>query len=270
MNQGPIVQAVFTQEGRELFADITRNNVGRQLAIFLDGDLKSAPNIIEPILGGTAQITGNFTLEEAKELVRNLNIGALPVPISLASTETIGASLGSAVLEKGVFAFLIGLSLVFFFMLLWYRALGFIANIALTLYGIIMLSLFMYIPVTLTAAGIAGFILSIGMAVDANVLIFERLKEVLKKEESDFTLAIKKAFSEAWPAIRDGNGTSLISALVLFWLGTGMVQGFALVFGIGVVVSMISAILITRIFLLASASLYRKVPFLFKSGFLDK
>jgi preprotein translocase subunit SecD len=264
----PIVALTFTAEGRELFATITREHVGEQLAIFLDGDLKNDPVIREPILGGTAQISGGFTIEEAKELVRNLNIGALPVPITLLSTQTVGATLGEEVLEKGVVAVLIGLCAVFVFMIVWYRTLGIVASVALTLYVVSMLTLFQYIPVTITAAGIAGFLLSIGMAVDANVLIFERLKEAVSGNEGVVdTKTAKEAFARAWPPIRDGNLTSIISAVVLFWVGTGMVQGFALVFGIGVLLSMATALLVSRVLLLALLPLLARFPMLARSGF---
>jgi preprotein translocase subunit SecD len=247
----PIIGVTFTNEGKELFATITREHVGRQLAIFLDGELKSDPVINEPILGGEAIISGGgsgFDPEEARDLVRDLNIGALPVPITLASTQTVGASLGTEILEKGVYAGMIGLGLVIIFMALWYRVPGISAGLALISYVVLMLGVFMYIGVTITAAGIAGFLLSIGMAVDANVLIFERLREGLR-EGKGYVEAIDEAFFRAWPPIRDGNFTSLISAVVLFWLGTGLVQGFALVFGVGILVSMFSALVLTRLFL---------------------
>lgn len=257
----PLVMVDFNAEGKELFAEITRNNVGRQLAIFLDGDLKSEPVIREAITGGTAVISGNFTAEEAKELVRNLNIGALPVPIELASTQTVGATLGKDILDKGVQAGLIGLGLVLTFMLLWYRVPGLVAGLALLVYVTLMLGIFMYIPVTITAAGIAGFLLSIGMAVDANVLIFERFKEELKNGAS-YEDAVVTGFKRAWAPIRDGNFTSLISAIILFWFGTGMVQGFALVFGLGILASMLTAVTVTRTFLVALSGVADKSPIL--------
>lgn len=250
LSNEPLVSVRFTKEGAELFAEITRNNVNRQLGIFLDGELLSAPNINEPITGGTAIISGGFSAEEAKELAQNLNFGALPVPIELQSTQSIGASLGAEVLDKGVKAGLFGFGLVMLFMLLWYRLPGLVAGIALLSYVTIMLALFQFIPVTLTAAGLAGFVLSLGMAVDANVLVFERMKEEFKNGASSRNAA-SVGFSRAWSAIRDGNVTSLLSAIVLFWLGTSMVKGFALVFGIGVIVSMLSALVITRTLLMA-------------------
>jgi protein-export membrane protein SecD len=246
----PLVSVRFTTEGAELFADITRRNVGEQLGIFLDGELLSAPVINEPITGGTAIISGNFTVDEARDLAQNLSFGALPVPIELQSTQTVGASLGAGILEKGIDAALFGISLVFLFMVLWYRVPGLIAGFALGSYVVLMLALFQLIPVTLTAAGLAGFILSLGMAVDANVLVFERMKEEYRGGQSSRASA-HTGFARAWSAIRDGNITSLLSAIILFWFGTSIVKGFALVFGVGVVVSMFTAIVVTRTLLLA-------------------
>jgi protein-export membrane protein SecD len=261
----PLVLVDFNDEGKALFASITRENVGRQLAIFLDNDLKSSPVIREPIIGGTAVISGSFTAEEGRELVRNLNIGALPVPIELASTQTVGATLGAEILDKGLRAGMIGLGLVLVFMLGWYRLLGFVAAIALTVYVILMLGIFMYVPVTITAAGIAGFLLSIGMAVDANVLIFERIKEELRRG-APYEEAVQEGFRRAWAPIRDGNFTSLISAVILFWFGTSIVQGFALVFGLGILASMFTAVTITRTFLLALSGVGDAFPVLLRSG----
>jgi protein-export membrane protein SecD len=246
----PLVAVKFTDEGAKLFADITKAHTGEQLGIFLDGELLSAPNINEPITGGTAIISGSFTADEARELAKNLSFGALPVPIKLQTTQTVGASLGAEVLGAGVHAGVIGLALVIAFMVLWYRLPGLVAGVALLAYVTIMLALFQMVPVTLTAAGLAGFILSLGMAVDANVLVFERLKEEYCNGLSS-RQAAQVGFARAWSAIRDGNVTSLLSAVILFWFGTSMVKGFALVFGMGVVVSMFTAIVITRTLLIA-------------------
>ncbi len=245
----PVVSIQFNTEGGELFAEITRTNVGEQLAIFLDGQMLSAPRINEAITGGTAIISGGFNPEEARELAQNLSFGALPLPIELVSTQTVGATLGQDVLKRGVEAGAIGLGIVMLFMILWYRLPGLIASLALLTYVVIMLALFQYIPVTLTAAGLAGFIISIGMAVDANVLVFERFKEGFRSGQRS-RAAAREGFSRAWGAIRDGNLTSLLSAIILFWFGTALVKGFALVFGIGIIVSMLSAILITRTFMM--------------------
>jgi protein-export membrane protein SecD len=269
----PVVGLQFTKEGGDLFAKITKENVGKPLAVILDGQVLSAPVIQGEITGGQAQITGNFTAEEAKKLVQNLNYGALPVPIALASSQTIGASLGESALAAGVRAGLIGFLALALFLILWYRLPGLIASVALAIYVVISLSLFKMIPVTLTAAGIAGFILSIGMAVDANVLIFERTKEELKKGKS-INDSLHEGFHRAWLSIRDSNISSIITALVLFWLGTSAVKGFALTLGLGVVVSMFTAITVSRTFLFAIAPKPRNTgaesgfkKFLFSNGF---
>lgn len=250
LSNEPLVAVNFTDEGQQLFANITSNNVGEQLGIFLDGELLSAPVIRESITGGTAIISGGFTPEEARELAQNLSFGALPVPIELQSTQTVGASLGAEVLDKGVKAGALGISLVLLFMALWYRVPGLVAGLALGSYVILMLALFQFIPVTLTAAGLAGFILSLGMAVDANVLVFERMKEEYRGGKPSREAA-QVGFKRAWSAIRDGNITSLLSAIILFWFGTSIVKGFALVFGIGIIVSMFTALVITRTLLMA-------------------
>lgn len=246
----PIVQVEFNDEGAELFKNITTDNVGENLAIFLDGALLSDPVIREPIVGGTAVISGGFTAEAARELVRNLNFGALPVPIALESTQTIGAALGDEALRAGVHAGVIGFLLLSIFMIAWYRLPGIVAVLALLMYVAMMLALFKLIPVVLTAAGIAGFILSVGLAVDANVLIAERIKEELRAGK-DTEHAIAEGFARAWLAIRDSNIAHIIAGVILFWFGTALIKGFALVFSLGVIVSMLSAITISRTLLLA-------------------
>lgn len=263
----PVVILHFNSEGSDLFEDLTREHVGEVLAIFLDGQPISLPVIQDVIPGGVATISGNFTPEEARDLVRDLNFGALPVPISLLSSSSIGPSLGVETLNAGVIAGLIGFALVALFMLVWYRVPGVVAVLALSMYGVIVLSLFKLIPVTLTAAGIAAFILSIGMAVDANILIFERMKEELKGGKP-LDEAIQEGFKRAWPSIRDSNLSSLISAFVLFWFGTTLIKGFALVFALGVITSMLSAITISRTLLLALAFDWTRsrARFLFGSG----
>lgn len=250
LSNEPIVSIVFNAEGAELFEAITRENVGENLAIFLDGEMISSPRLKEVIVGGRAVISGGFDPEEARALAQNLNFGALPVPIELVSTQTVGASLGEEVLNKGMKAGVVGLSLVILFMLLWYRLPGLVAGMSLIGYVLMMLALFKLIPVTLTAAGLAGLVLSLGMAVDANVLVFERMKEEYRGGKNSHEAA-RVGFKRAWSAIRDGNITSLLSAVILFWFGTSLVKGFALVFGLGVVVSMISALLVTRTLLLS-------------------
>lgn len=246
----PIIIINFNEEGSQLFADITKANVGGTLAIFLDGEPISAPTIQEEIIGGTAQITGQFTAVEARDLVRNLNFGALPVPINLISSNSVGPTLGGEAFDAGIEASIIGSLLVALFMILWYRLPGFIACIALVLYILMTIALMKFIPITLTASGIAAFILSIGMAVDANVLIFERMKEELRAKKPPKEAA-HLGFERAWPAIRDGHFTMIISSVILFSMGTSIVQGFALVFGLGVIISLISAVMITRVLLFA-------------------
>jgi len=248
--QQPTIRVDFNGDGTKLFSNITSNNVGRELAIFLDGQLLSAPVIQDKITDGTAIISGNFTAQSAKDLATNLNLGALPVPIVLASTQTIGAILGDQALAAGMLAGLIGFIALSIFMVVWYRLPGLVAVVALFIYMILMLALFKIIPVVLTAAGIAGFILSVGLAVDANILIAERIKEELSSGKVG-ERAIREGFARAWLAIRDSNIAHIIAAVILFWFGTSLIKGFALVFGLGVVVSMFSAITISRTFLLA-------------------
>lgn len=263
----PVVVLKFNSVGTKLFAQLTRDNVGRIFGIFLDGVAISTPVIRESIPDGTAVISGSFTPEGAKELARNLNYGALPVPIELVSTQTVAGTLGAKAVQDGIMAGLWGVGAVILFMLLWYRLPGLIAALALLLYIAVNLALFMLIPVTLTAAGIAAFILSIGMAVDANVLIFERIKEEMRagKTAAD---AIHDGFARAWLSIRDSNISSMITAVILFWFGTSLIKGFALVFGIGVLVSMLTAITVSRTFLMALGirSKGRAARFLLGSG----
>lgn len=263
----PVVSLQFNEEGSKLFEKITRENIGKAVAIYLDGSPISIPTVNETITGGKAQISGSFTPVEAKTLVGRLNSGALPVPISLISTQTIGPTLGAQATAAGVKAALIGFLAIALFLIIWYRLPGFVAVLALSLYVFIMLALFKLIPVTLTAAGIAGFIISIGIAVDANVLIFERIKEELRAGHT-IPESIKHGFSRAWLSIRDSNTSSIITAIILFWFGTTLIKGFALTFLIGVIVSMFSAITITRLFLstLNIKKTSKVTNFLFGSG----
>ena len=263
----PVVVLNFNSEGSDTFARLTRDNVGRYFGIFLDGQAISVPVIREEIPGGTAVISGNFTAESAKELARNLNYGALPVPIELISTQTVSGTLGDLAVQQGINASIWGFLAVALFMVLWYRLPGVIAVMALSLYVIVNLALFMFIPVTITAAGIAGLILSIGMAVDANILIFERMKEEMRAGKTTED-AIREGFARAWLSIRDSNISSIITAIILFWLGTSLIKGFALVFGLGVIVSMLTAITVSRTFLMALGFNAKKGigRFLFGSG----
>ena len=246
----PEVVLNFNDQGAALFEKITSENVGQTLAIFLDGQPISEPVIKEAIPGGKATISGRFSATEARDLVRNLNFGALPVPITLESSSAVGPTLGSAAISAGVLAGIVGFIIIALFMILWYRLPGLVATVALAEYVAFMLAVIKVIPVTLTASGIAGLIISVGMAVDANVLIFERTKEELRagKEPRE---AVHIGFHRAWTAIRDGHLTMIISGVILFWLGTSIVQGFALVFLLGVLASFISAVSLSRIFLLA-------------------
>jgi len=265
----PVVNLRFDSEGKALFAQITSDNIGNVLAIFLDGQAISTPVVRQEIKNGEAQISGGFTAEEARELVRNLNFGALPVPIELIETQTIGPSLGAETTRAGQMALMIGIMAVGVFLIFWYRALGLVAVVALFSYLIIMGTLFQIIPVVLTAAGVAGFILSIGMAVDANVLIFERAREEMR-DGAHIRQALIEGSRRAWPSIRDGNFSSLISAIVLYWLsGSSVVQGFALVFGLGVLVSMLSAVIVSRTFAIAISPSHENIVtrWLFSNGF---
>lgn len=267
MTYSPQISLEFTDEGGKIFAQITKDNVGKRLAIFLDGAPISIPNIREEIKEGKAQITGQFTPQEAKTLVQRLNSGALPVPISLLSQESVGPTLGEKVLNNGMRAGAYGIILVAIFLIIWYRLPGFLAVLALGIYSVIILALFKLIPVTLTAAGIAGFILSVGMAVDANILIFERMKEE-KRSGKTISAAVSEGFERAWLSIRDSNVSSLITSIILYWFGTSMVKGFALTLFIGIIVSMFSAITVTRTFLMALGvkSENKLLGFLFGSG----
>lgn len=246
----PEIGLQFNKEGAELFEQITERNIGKPVGIFLDEHPQpiSDPNVNEKITGGQAVISGRFTIAEAKELVRYLNAGALPVPIEIVSQQTVGASLGHESLNLSMTAGLIGLVFVALFMILYYRLPGILAVISLAIYGILVLAIFKIWPVTLTLSGMAGFILSLGMAVDANVLIFERLREELR-DKTPLDMAVENSFNRAWPSIRDGNISTLITCLILIWFSTSVVKGFAITLGVGVIVSMFSAIVITKTFM---------------------
>lgn len=249
----PEVSLEFDNEGAQLFAEITERNIGKPVAIFLDGEAISVPNVNEAIFGGKAVIQGNFSMDEAKKLAQRLNAGALPVPVSLVSQTTVGATLGQVAVQKSLVAGFWGLIVVALFMILYYRLPGILAVLALAVYTSISLAVFKLFPgYTLTLAGITGFILSIGMAVDANILIFERLKEELRAGK-DLTKAIEEGFGRAWTSIRDSNSSSLITCLVLWWFGSSIIKGFALTLALGIIISLFSAIIITRQLLLLVA-----------------
>lgn len=284
-----VVRLEFNDEGKKLFADITSANIGKQVAIFLDGVPISAPVVQTSITDGIAIISGNFTTEQAKELVTRLNSGALPVPIKLISQQNVGATLGQESIKKSLIAGIIGMALIALFMIMYYRFPGLLAVLALLVYAavafsvfkigisftaVVLVGLFFFLgmtvsawfgvaaffsyvvliflnglsPVTLTLAGIAGFILSIGMAVDANILIFERIKEEIRAGK-DINKAVEDGFARAWLSIRDSNMSSLITTFILYMFGTPAIKGFAITLGIGILISMFTAITVTRTFL---------------------
>lgn len=244
----PVVNIGFNEEGSNFFESLTEKNIGKPLAIFLDNELIEVPTVKEKISGGKAQITGNFTPETARKLVERFNAGALPAPIKLIGQQTVGASLGLDFLKKAIFSGYIAFILVAVFMLVFYRELGLVSAASLAVYAVLTLAVFKLIPITLTLAGIAGFILSIGMAVDANVLIFARIKEELKRGLPK-KAAMEEGFRRAWPAVRDSNATTIIIAVILFYLTTSFIQGFALTLFIGILTSMFAAVTVSRIIL---------------------
>ena len=244
----PQVQIAFNGDGTKIFGEITAANVGKPLAIFLDNNLIEAPTVDEAITGGTALITGNFTIDSAKTLVERFNAGALPAPITLVNQQTVSASLGNDSLKKVIFAAIIGTLLVILFMLFYYRLFGIFAALALIIYIALTLAVFKLIGITMDLSGIAGFVLTIGMAVDANILTFERIKEE-QKRGLPRTSAVEEGFRRAWPSIRDSNTSTIITAVILYYFTSSFVQGFALTLLIGVIVSLFSAITTTRLFL---------------------
>lgn len=248
----PVVGLDFNNEGGKKFAEITSRNVGRPVAIFLDQVPITIPRVQEPITTGEAVITGEFTLEEAKKTVIQLNAGALPVPIEIIEQRNVGATLGSESVAKSIRAGLIGLLMVVLFMVAYYGYLGFLAAVALVIYGLVTLALYKIVPVTLTLPGVAGFLLSVGMAVDSNILIFERMKEEVR-DGKPRDMAMELGFGRAWDSIRDANVCTLITCFILFnpfnwnFLNTsGMIRGFALTLGLGVLLSMFTGIVVTR------------------------
>ena len=256
----------FDTEGAALFAEITQEvaGTGRGLGIFLDGNLISAPVVAAEfartgITGGNAVINGNFDVDEATDLATKLEAGALPVPVEVIENRTVGATLGAASVKRSLIAGLGGLVLTFGYMLVYYQVPGLMASLALLIYALVTFAIFQLLGVTLTLPGIAGFILSIGIAVDANVLIFERTREELRGGKSVYK-SVEEGFKRALASILDSNITTLLACLVLFWLGTGLVKGFALTLAIGILVSFFTALTCTRTFLLMllSSSSLRK------------
>lgn len=248
----PVVSLEFDEEGAILFEDITGRNIGQPVAIFLDEFPVTIPNVNEKITGGKAVISGQFTTDEAKNLSIQLNAGALPVPIKIIEQKNIGATLGKESISKSLQAGLIGLALVMLFMLLYYGKLGLLADIALIIYGLITLAIYKLIPVTITLPGLAGFILSVGMAVDSNILIFERMKEELRSGKK-WQIAMELGFGRAWDSIKDANVATLLTAFILFnplnWNflnSSGMIRGFALTLSLGILISLFTGIVVTR------------------------
>lgn len=244
----PQVALSLNDEGAKLFAEITKRNLGKKVAIYLDGQPISEPVVQSEIPSGQAVINGRFNIKEAKDLANRLNAGALPVPIKLISQQTIGASLGQESLQKSLKAGLVGLFLVALYMIIFYRLPGLLSVLALLVYVIIVLGVYKFLPVTLTLAGIAGFILSLGIAVDANILIFARMREELKNGRALFG-ALNEGFKRAWLSIRDSHITTLLGSLVLYLFTTSFVRGFALTLGIGVLTSLFTALFVTKSFL---------------------
>jgi protein-export membrane protein SecD len=240
-----IIGLELNDQGKQKFADATQKYLGQQISIYMDDQLLTSPTVQSVISNGEAQITGNKSFDEAKKTAGIINAGALPVPVKVASVKTVGAQLGAAALPNAVKAAFIGFALVFLLMVLYYRVPGFLACIALVLYASLVLTCFAGLNATLTLPGIAGFLLTVGMAVDANVLIFERIREELKKGKS-IKSSINEGFKHAMSSIIDSNITTSIAALVLYFLGSGAVKGFATTLLIGIIVSMFTAIFVTR------------------------
>ncbi len=249
----PNIQLVFNDEGAKKFEEITKRNLGKPVAIFLDNQVLMSPTVQSVITGGRAVITGQFTAAATKRYSILLNSGALPAPVHVIEQRTVGATLGQESINKSLVAGAVGLLVIALFMIGNYRKFGLLASLALGIYTLFSIALFKLVPVTLTLAGIAGFILSIGMAVDANILIFERIKEELRWGRSRAT-AIELGFSRAFPSIRDSNASSLITCAILYWFGTGSVRGFAVTLALGILVSLFTAITVTRTLLRLTSS----------------
>lgn len=246
----PQVLIQFDGEGAEKLAEVSKKNVGKPLAIFIDGEVFSAPVIQQELVGGQAVVTSNFDAESVKEYVKRLNEGALPIPIKLVAQQSIDASLGESALKQSLFAGLIGLIAVAVFMLAFYRFLGLIAVIALLFYTALLVVIFKFsaftpFAITVTLSGIAGFVLSIGIAVDANILVFERFREELAYGKT-VRKALEQAFNRAWPSIRDGHVSTLLTTFILMMTGTGFVKGFAVILALGVLVSLFTAVVLVR------------------------
>jgi len=247
----PIINIKFNSDATDIFYNVTKRSVGRPIAILLDGVPISAPNVDEPIMGGTAVISGSFTAEEVKDLVIKLRAGSLPVPVKILSNRLIGPTLGLDSINNGKRAAIIGFGLVIIYMVIFFRFFGTMAVLALGYYAILTLAILKIMDATLTLPGIAGLILTLGMAVDANIIIFSRIREEYRRGESMIS-AVNEGFSKAFIAIVDSNITTLFAAMVLFWLGTGSIKGFALTLSIGVVMSMFSSLFVTKLLIQSS------------------
>lgn len=242
---GYVINLEFNTEGAKKFEEITKNNLGKPVAIFLDDYPISSPVVQSIISDGNAIITGKFTSQDARQLAIQLNAGALPVPLIIESQNRVGPTLGQDSIRKSIIAATVGIASVIFFMVAYYRFLGIFAAVALLIYTALVFAIFKLVPITLTLAGIAGFVLSIGMAVDANILIFERMKEELRWGKPRLE-ALHAGFERAWSSIKDSNISSLITTAILFYFGTGQIRGFALTLALGILISMFSAITVTR------------------------
>ncbi len=254
----PIVSLRFDSEGAQILEEITRDNVGQPMATYLDGEQIQVANIQEVIRGGEAQISGGFSIEEAREIARNLQIGALPIPIELISQRSVGPTLGERSLEDSIIAGVVGLIMVIIFMVFYYRLSGVMASLSLIFYLIFLLFLFKVVPITMTLSGIAGLVLSIGMAIDANILIFSRMKEEMR-DGASLKDALEEGISRAWPSIRDANITTFLVALILFFVSSSFVRGFATVLLLGILVSLFSSLIVTRLLIKS-----------FENGFLSR
>jgi preprotein translocase subunit SecD len=257
-NQQNVVNLEFSEEGGKKFAALTTKNVGKRISILLDGEVLTAPNVKEPITGGKAEITGQKTLEEAQQLAVLLRSGSLPVKVNIIETRTVGPTLGQDSKDKSEFAFAIGIGAVILFMLLFYRLPGFIADVTLMAYVLMLLAMLKFIEATMTLPGVAGIILSIGMAVDANVLIFEHFKEEYRNGKS-LRLSMEAGYKRAFMTILDSHMTTIIAAMVLFFSGTGSIKGFAITLGIGTFFSLFTATTFTQYMLrlLFAANLFK-------------
>lgn len=248
----PQILLHFNDDGKQLFGEITQRNIGKRVGIYLDNEQLSAPVVQTEITNGEAVVSGAFSAKEAQQLVKRLNAGALPLPLELLSQQTVGASLGQNSFEKSLVAGAIGFIVISLFMIIYYRLPGIFAVLALSIYAAIVIALFKTLPITLTLAGVGGFLLSIGFAVDANVLIFERLKEELRNGR-DLSGAIEEGFARAWTSVKDSNISTLLTCLILYVFGTSIVKGFAVTLGIGVVISIFTAVTVTRTLLRVTA-----------------